>query len=252
MRSKSNITIQANAVVQQTGNTTNGEAINVHGYGNTITNNGTIYSKNGAAIWFQDTYGGFAGYGNNTYGIIKTDVGNGFGNVIGSSAPSSQQGGVNFINRTGAQVQGSLVFGGGDDSLTFEPDSVVTGNIDGGLGTNALTLTGTGARQGGILCGYVKNFDSLTKNGTGVWEIRRPLQGFKAVDVVGGLLSPCPATTWGSAAFSPFMTMPHCRRGRKAFPPIIRPTETPETSFSTARTRCLRWTKTMTAPTSDK
>ncbi|MCB8565883.1 hypothetical protein [Fusobacterium ulcerans] len=48
--SKSTLTIEAGGTVQQLGSTTNGEAINAHGFGNTIINNGTIHSNNGAAL----------------------------------------------------------------------------------------------------------------------------------------------------------------------------------------------------------
>ncbi len=49
-----NLTIGTGAVVQSLGTSNNAEAINVMGIGNTITNFGTITSRSGAAIWFED------------------------------------------------------------------------------------------------------------------------------------------------------------------------------------------------------
>ena len=66
------------------------------------------------------------------------------------------------------------------------PGSNVTGNIDGGGGNNKLTLNGGSDKVGGKLNGAIKNFTSLTKTGTGLWEITGPMQGFDTVDVQQG------------------------------------------------------------------
>jgi len=87
---------------------------------------------------------------------------------------------VIFNNGT---VNGSLFFAKGDDNLTFMPGSNVTGNIDGGGGKNKLNLDGGNDKVGGTLNGAIKNFTSLTKKGTGLWEITGPMQGFVTVDV---------------------------------------------------------------------
>ncbi|UQZ89918.1 hypothetical protein C4J81_12130 [Deltaproteobacteria bacterium Smac51] len=168
--SNNQINIAAGASVKQNGTTTNGEAINVHGYGNTIVNRGEIHSQNGAALWFQDV----AVAGNDSqrnqvenYGTISTGKGNGY-NVFGSSQGDSGPGLV-FDNH--GRVEGSLLFGKGNDSLTFGAGSVVTGNVNGGGGTNDLTLDADVAGPAGELYGSVLNFSSITKTGTGSWLI---------------------------------------------------------------------------------
>jgi autotransporter-associated beta strand repeat len=175
--SHSTVTIQSGAVVQQLGSTTNGEAINAHGFGNNIVNYGTIHSANGAALWFQDTSttGDYALRNTVTnYGTISTDKGDGY-NVFGSSRGS---GGPGLVFNNYGLVKGSLQFGNGNDSLLFGPGSQITGNVNGGGGTNDLTLDAN-AGQSATLQGSVKNFNSITKIGEGRWAIlgQVPSQG---------------------------------------------------------------------------
>lgn len=189
--SNSTVTIDAGGTVQQLGTTTNGEAINAHGYGNTIINNGTIYSRNGAALWFQDTTTSGSTADRNkvvNYGTIATGKGDGY-NVFGSSRGSSGPGLV--FNNYGT-VQGSLKFGNGDDSLLFGPGSRISGNVDGGGGTNDLTLDANNG-ESATLGGSVLNFSSITKIGEGSWAI---LGGVPAVP--GDPHDPSPSPFTGS------------------------------------------------------
>lgn len=167
--SKSTLTIEAGGTVQQLGSTTNGEAINAHGFGNTIINNGTIHSNNGAALWFQDTSISVSVTDRNkvvNHGTISTSKGDGY-NVFGSSRGNAGPGLV-FDNY--GTVKGSLKFGSGDDSLLFGPGSKITGNVDGGGGTNDLTLDANSG-ESATLAGSVLNFSSITKDGEGAWAI---------------------------------------------------------------------------------
>ena len=167
--SKSTLTIEAGGTVQQLGSTTNGEAINAHGFGNTIINNGTIHSNNGAALWFQDTSISVSVADRNkvvNHGTISTSKGDGY-NVFGSSRGNAGPGLV-FDNY--GTVKGSLKFGSGDDSLLFGPGSHITGNVDGGGGTNDLTLDANSG-ESATLAGSVLNFSSITKDGEGAWAI---------------------------------------------------------------------------------
>lgn len=167
--SKSTLTIEAGGTVQQLGSTTNGEAINAHGFGNTIINNGTIHSNNGAALWFQDTSISVSVADRNkvvNHGTISTSKGDGY-NVFGSSRGNAGPGLV-FDNY--GTVKGSLKFGSGDDSLLFGPGSKITGNVDGGGGTNDLTLDANSG-ESATLAGSVLNFSSITKDGEGAWAI---------------------------------------------------------------------------------
>lgn len=163
--SNGTLTIQAGGQILSTGTANNAEAINVHGFGNRIVNNGLIQSKSGVAIWFEDQVNGAPNVIDN-YGIIRTLVNGGNFNVIGNGGTSD----VNFINRTGARVEGNLTFGGGNDKLTLEAGSVITGSFNGGGGTNALVLDG-GAGSQDVLAGNISNFQTLLKTGDGRWTL---------------------------------------------------------------------------------
>ena len=158
------INIAQGAQVVAAGTQANGEAINVMGAGNQIINRGLISSANGAAIWFEDRSVG-AGNLVDNYGTIRSLLGTNT-NVIGNS----RGGGVTFINRSGARVEGSLSFAGGNDNLTLEAGSVITGSFNGGGGTNTLTLSG-GAGSSDSLAGNILNFQTLTKTGAGLWTL---------------------------------------------------------------------------------
>lgn len=156
------LTIGTGAVVAANGTSNNGEPINVMGTGNVITNYGTVTSRSGAAIWFEDRTAG-AGNTVDNYGVIETLLGAN-ANVIGNQAVSN----VTFYNRTGATVRGSLSFAGGNDTLILETGSVITGSFNGGGGTNTLSLSGAGNDS---LAGDIRNFQTLTKDGTGRWTL---------------------------------------------------------------------------------
>lgn len=167
----SNMTIyvRSTGLVQQTGNTNNGEAINLHGFSNQIeiAEDGRISARNSAAIWFQDVVssGGDPTKRNivrNAGTIEKTTAG---GSVMGTSAGN----GIIFHNESTGKVIGNLSFSQGNDDLYFEAGSLVTGTINGGGGTNSLYLEGNGPAVG-QLQGAVTNFQTLTKVDKGTWE----------------------------------------------------------------------------------
>ena len=167
--SNSTLNIEAGGTVQQLGTTNNGEAINAHGFGNTINNYGTIHSNNGAALWFQDVSTSNLDNDRNkvvNHGTISTSKGDGY-NVFGSSRGS---GGPGLVFENYGTVKGSLKFGNGNDSLLFGPGSKITGNVDGGGGTNDLTLDANSG-ESATLAGSVLNFSSITKDGEGAWAI---------------------------------------------------------------------------------
>ncbi|HBT75546.1 MAG TPA: hypothetical protein DEB39_01180, partial [Planctomycetaceae bacterium] len=188
IEANSGVTILVNqsGSVQQIGSTTNGEAINLHGFGNTIRNYGMIGNLHGAAIWFQDTA---SGGGDPTkrnevtnYGVIETHVDG--GSVIGTSAGN----GIVFYNKNTGVVNGNLTFAQGNDDLYFEAGSFVNGDINGGGGANNVLLEGDGSLGVGTLNGYIQNFQTLTKIDTGTWLISGQLQGFRTTTVDDGVL----------------------------------------------------------------
>ncbi|APY16092.1 autotransporter outer membrane beta-barrel domain-containing protein [Brucella sp. 10RB9214] len=175
------IVIEQGGSVIETGSSPAAEAINVYGPGNMIINRGLIQGNSSAAIWFEDKISGAKNEIDN-YGTIEKLSGS--GNVIGTSGGL----GITFINRTDAKVIGDLVFAGGNDDLTFEPGSLVTGNIDGGGGTNDLLLQGN-PESSDTLAGALKNFTTLTKQGEGLWTVTGSLTGFTVVTVKDGILA---------------------------------------------------------------
>lgn len=190
--SNSTITVGSEGKVLSNGTSSNAEAINVMGFGNTIINHGEIRSSNdGAALWFQDDE---RSYGPplvrnrvENHGVIaRGDDDNGTGAVFGTSS-SSGGAGIVFINHSNSKVIGSLTFGQGDDDLEFYSNSVVTGNIDGGGGKNNLTLNGSTGSQDSLR-GDISNFTTLTKDGEGRWDVTGSLKGFTEVVVNQGTL----------------------------------------------------------------
>ncbi|ASV83763.1 outer membrane autotransporter barrel domain protein [Ochrobactrum quorumnocens] len=178
--SNGQLIVEQGGQVIANGTNTRAEAVNVHGFGNTIINRGLIQGQSSAAIWFEDQVTGAKNTVDN-YGTIQKLGG---GSVIGTNGGA----GINFINRTGGQVVGDLSFAGGNDTLTFEPDSVVTGNINGGGGINDLILQGI-LGSSDTLAGALRNFTTLTKNGDGLWTVSGSLSGFTTVTVNDGTLA---------------------------------------------------------------
>ena len=167
-RNNGTLFVDVNALVQATGTQTSGEAVNVQGTGNTITNYGVIEStrNNVAAIWSQnagtltiDNYGTIAS-GNRNAGNTNT--------VIGGNTGA----GINFTNQNGASVYGSLLLGSGNDTVTLYTGSNVTGSINAGGGNDSLYLKGTGTQS---LPANVTNFSNLYKQETSTWTLSSQL-----------------------------------------------------------------------------
>jgi len=167
-RSHGTLTVGEGAAIRAIGTSTNAEAVNLIGEGNTVINHGTISAINTAAIWFEDQVIGDPNTIDN-YGIVQR--GNGSEqSVTANSIGSQRNADVHFINRTGAIVYGGLSFAGGNDVLTLFPSSIVTGGFNGGGGTNTLTLAGE-AGSSDTIVGDISNFQQLTKTGQGTWTL---------------------------------------------------------------------------------
>ncbi|MFO1208401.1 MAG: autotransporter-associated beta strand repeat-containing protein [Amaricoccus sp.] len=179
--SNGTLLVEQGASITQTGSNNRSEAVNVHGFGNTLTNYGTISGTGSAAIWFEDTTTGTPRNTVDNFGTI-TRVGG--GPVFGTNGGA----GIVFRNETGALVNGSLSFAGGNDDLFFFANSTVTGSINGGGGTNNLTLQGA-AGSSDTLAGALANFQTLTKDGLGRWTVSGSLTGFSSTTVNQGTLA---------------------------------------------------------------
>ena len=124
------------------------------------------------------------------FGTIDARGGN--NPVTGGEAVGSYQNvGIDIRNETGAFIYGNLDLQGGNDSVTLEPQSVITGNLDGGGGTNVLTLDASAASSDSLQ-GVVKNFQTLNKTGAGMWTLTGSVGQSSgaplAMDVQGGTL----------------------------------------------------------------
>ena len=177
----STLTVAQGATVLSNGTEGDAEAINPEGSGNTIVNNGTIKGVNVAAIWFQNLTGTNTVI-NSATGIIEAPGNNGSGDVLGASGNGS----VDFTNQ--GQVIGNLVFAGGDDALHMYTGSSISGSIDGGGGSNLLTLNGTGS---GTLPSTITNFQTLQKQDSGTWTVASSLSamGITSTEVQAGTLA---------------------------------------------------------------
>jgi len=117
------------------------------------------------------------------FGIRVTNGGSGATNVtVGTGATVT--GATNGIFTSGSgiatlaingRVSGSIVTGAGNDAITLTSsgvatDGVVTGTIDGGTGTNTLTLAGTSTVVSQNIAN-LSNIGGITKSGTGTWSI---------------------------------------------------------------------------------
>ena len=175
--SNSTLTVAQGATVHSTGTERTAEAVNPEGSGNTIINNGLIEADHAAAIWFQ-AKSGLNTVINSATGTIQTNVAN--GNVLGASGSAA----VDFTNQ--GQVVGNLVFAGGNDTLRFYTGSSVSGSIDGGGGSNLITLNGSGSDT----LGMIHNFQTLQKQDSGIWTLADPLTsiGVSSAEVQQGTL----------------------------------------------------------------
>ena len=163
-RNNGSLVVNADAQLTQTGSAA-AKAVNAVGYGNTITNYGTISSQGAPAVWFQDqvTQPGSVNTVDN-YGTIQTGANGGNASAIGNAG----NGDVAVFNHGGAVVTGDIAFAGGNNEVTLYTGSSVTGSIDGGSGNSSLTLAGddSGVQQGALL-----NFSTLTKVDSGTWTL---------------------------------------------------------------------------------
>jgi hypothetical protein len=122
----------------------------------TIANTGTIHGAKDAVHLAFNTPGGTVTIGNS--GLIETD---GLTAVsIGGTAATT------FTNsgRIFAPGGTAIAFGGGNDTLSLTTGSVIEGVIDGGGGTNTVTLSGSGVFGGAV------NFQSLAV-ASGSWSV---------------------------------------------------------------------------------
>ncbi|XBS70786.1 hypothetical protein ABK905_06630 [Acerihabitans sp. KWT182] len=109
-------------------------AVHVHGADNTLINYGIIHSKAGPAIRLESNEGVNI---LDNYGEISMIAP--FKIAIDSEHTHNS---VAIINRAGGAIQGAILLGSGDNSVTLEAGSFLNGSIFGGGGNNSLILEG--------------------------------------------------------------------------------------------------------------
>lgn len=132
-----------------------------------ITNDGNIFGGTGAGVDFVDN-----GYVINT-GLITGNVGI---NVDPTATIGSEIINSGEIRTTQANGD-AIILGLGDDILTLNEGSLITGSISGGGGIDSLTFNGGLSMPGGIqnsIRGNVDGFSTITKQGGGVALIGTP------------------------------------------------------------------------------
>jgi uncharacterized protein with beta-barrel porin domain len=141
------VTLNSSSAIVTTGSGAN--AVRFRRGSNTLVNNGTLSSNNAITVFGDDSSGESDTIGN--YGIITSGIGV------------------------------AISLGGGNDSLTLGTGSNITGDIDGGAGTDLLTLVGTGSEDD-----VFSNFETLSMEGS-EWELSGS-SSFEEVTVASGVL----------------------------------------------------------------
>lgn len=178
-RSGTTLTVEQGARLLSNGTAFNAEAVNAHGSGNLIVNHGEIRSQaGGAAIWFESSSGSNTVV-NGATGVIEYK--GGAGNVMGVAGTMA----IAFTNQ--GRLIGALNFANGNDTLNVYTGSSITGSIDGGGGSNLLTLNGSGTDT---FAQTMANFQTLVKNDSGTWTFNNALpgSGITSTRVAGGTL----------------------------------------------------------------
>ncbi|MFC0225179.1 autotransporter outer membrane beta-barrel domain-containing protein [Serratia aquatilis] len=162
--SNTQLTLQAGAIVSSLGTGTQNAAVAAFGASNAIINFGTIQGTASSAIWFLNRSIGIANTLDN-YGIIRAQ---GTAAAIGVQAGTT--GAVQFINHTGGTVNGNVLLGDGNDTVTLDTGSILNGNVDGAGGTNTFNLSSINGTSD-TMAGNISNFQTVNKLGAGAWTL---------------------------------------------------------------------------------
>lgn len=141
----------------------NHSPMDIVGTGNTIINYGLIEATNAAPLIFE------AQTGSNTldnYGTIRSIN---FHSYLLYSRGTN----ITLINRSGAELDGSIYFNNGMNTITLEQNSIFTGYLLASGGSNTLNLEGSAgpSNSSDALTGEITDFQVITKNGGGQWAL---------------------------------------------------------------------------------
>jgi hypothetical protein len=129
--------------------------------GGTVTNNqGGLIQSDQRAITVDNSSGG------NAFGAVTIDNAGTITGKDGEAIRITSNVGNTLLNRAIGIINGSVVMGGGDDTINLYAGSTLSGALDGGGGNDTIHLTGTG---NGSLSG-VSNVETL-KVDQGNWSL---------------------------------------------------------------------------------
>ncbi|MES2988884.1 MAG: hypothetical protein V4808_13340 [Pseudomonadota bacterium] len=147
--------------------------------GATITNTGTITGGSDANQGYAINAGGALNVTNSAGGTLGGGAGAilSFGKAnIDLQAGSTTNGRVFLFDATGNTVNiagtfnGALLAGGGNDNVTINSSATLgASTLNGGAGTDTLTLTGTANQT--LNSSNVSLFETRVMNGTGIWTL---------------------------------------------------------------------------------
>ncbi len=166
------VTVDQGASVTASGVGSSSAAIHPVDGGTTILNNGVINGGPTSAIFFENLNATGASPRNviQNFGVINAPAGGADPVFSGQAVGSNGAVGIDFVNGPNALVSGNLDLQGGDDNVTLFAGSRITGDLNGGGGTNTLTLDGA-AGTVDTRTGSLNNFQTLTKAGAGTWTL---------------------------------------------------------------------------------
>jgi len=184
----------AGGTIEATG--TRSAAIGAEDVALDLANAGTIRGTSGSVLADDDQLaiklgtpflaGAIQSFGATDDRIVNT------GTIIGSVALG---GGADAIENYG-RIEGDVFLGSGDDSFLQRASAVLTGTVDGGLGTDGLVIDATG---GGAVNGdQFVNFERFSQTGEGNVAYSGNFR-FDTIGLAGGTISVGEGQTLGSA-----------------------------------------------------
>ena len=163
---------------------------------NLHTNNGTITGTGVVAIERAAAATGIASF-TNAAGATITATG------VANAIVDLGAGTFTITNR--GTINGGISMGPGTDNLNLHPGSVITGAVDGGAGSDALSLSGPGT---GSVETPVSGFETLTVN-SGRWTFNSSITGVTSSSIQNGgtLVLNAPSSITGQMFIRPGGTL---------------------------------------------
>ncbi|NOW48330.1 autotransporter-associated beta strand protein [Novosphingobium sp. SG751A] len=156
--------------------------------GSSLNIAGLVSASASNAIDYRGTAGGTASVNVLAGGTVQSS---GSTAIIGSTGAMDLTV-AGTVDAGGAAT--AIQLGSANDTVTLLTGSSVKGAIDGGGGTNTLTLTGNGTGQ----LGATANFSTVAIN-SGIWTLSAPLSPVNGIAIASGATGIGSAGQWGNA-----------------------------------------------------